>query len=289
MPSNETGEVYPRMWCNGLAAGRRFLVAALVTCAAMLAAPLLKAQTNGNAPLSFEVASIKPAGYHPGYDIDQRGGLYNAVGVTARYLIKYAYNITDDQLSGGPDWINSDKYAINAKIPDSIAAEWQKKYNDEEMRVMVRSLLAGRFALEVSHQTRELPVFALVVAKGGAKISASKDDGTHGGSDGHGKGYVEIYQVTDEPVSRLVEILSRQPELDGRRLTDETGLTATYSYTLKWTEQRPIGEADTADTPDSSAPSLWDALQQQLGLKLESRKAAVDTIVIDRIQKPTPD
>ena len=203
-------------------------------------------------------------------------------------MIKYAYNITDDQLSGGPDWINSDKYAINAKIPDSIAAEWQKKYNEEEMRAMVRSLLVGRFALEVSHQTKVLPVFAVVVAKGGPKISPSKDDGTHGGSNGHGKEYVETLQITDEPISRLIEILSRQPDVQGRKVVDETGLTAIYSYTLEWTEQRPIGEADTADTPDSSAPSLWDALQQQLGLKLESKKAPLDTIVVDHIEKPTP-
>ncbi len=262
---------------------------ALAGLLAALAIPSLRAQSTGNASLSFEVASIKSAGYHPGYDIDQRDGYYNAVGVTAIFLIKYAYHLTTDQVSGGPDWINSDKYAINAKIPDSVVAEWQKKYDEEQMRSMMRSLLADRFALKVSRQTKELPVFALVVAKGGSKISPSKDGGMHAGSDGHGKDYVETEQITDEPISSLIEILARQPEVQGRKVVDETELTAIYSYTLKWTQQRPLGESDTNDTPDSSAPSLWDALQQQLGLKLESKKAALDTIVIDHIEKPTPD
>jgi len=157
------------------------------------------------------------------------------------------------------------------------------------MRSMMRSLLADRFSLEVSHQTKNLPVFALVVAKGGPKISPSKNDGTHGGIEGHGKDYVETVQTTDEPISGLVETLSRQPELQGREVVDETGLTAIYSYTLKWTQQRPLGASDADDETDPSAPSLWDALQQQLGLKLESKKAPVDTIVVDHIEKPTPD
>ncbi|HKV46782.1 MAG TPA: TIGR03435 family protein, partial [Candidatus Acidoferrales bacterium] len=240
---------------------------------------------------SFEVVSIKPAGYHRGYDIHMRGDLYSAVGVTAEFLIKYAYGITDDQLSGGPDWINSDKYAIDAKIPDSTAAEWHKKYDAkkqaEEMQSMMRSLLEDRFQLKIGHQTKELPVFALVIAKGGPKISPSKDDGSKSGSDGHNEGYVEINHVTDEPISVLIDILSRQSETAGRKIIDETGLTGKYTYALKWTRERPPSDSDPADLPVSSAPLLWDALQDQLGLQLKSTKAPVDTIVIEHIEKPT--
>ena len=242
--------------------------------------------------LSFEVVSIKSAGYHPGYDIHMRGDLYSALGVTAEFLIKYAYGITDDQLSGGPDWINSDKYAIDAKIPDSTVADWHKKYDAkkqaEEMRSMMRSLLADRFQLKISHQTKELPVFALVIAKGGPKISPSNDDGSKSGSDGHNEGYVEINHVTDEPISVLIDILSRQSEIAGRKIVDETGLTGKYTYTLKWTRERPPSDSDPADLPVSSAPLLWDALQDQLGLQLKSTKAAIDTVVIKHIEKPTP-
>jgi uncharacterized protein (TIGR03435 family) len=273
---------------RGLRIGRKLLLVVLTASLAVSAVSSLSAQSPADAPLSFEVASIKPAGYHPGYDIDWRGGLYNAVGVTASFLIKYAYNITNYQLSGGPDWINSDKYAISAKVPDSVVAEWQKKYNEEDVRSMMRSLLADRFALKVSHQTKELPVFALVVAKGGPKISPSKDGASHGGNDGHNEGYLEIEKMTDRPISMLIEVLSRQPELEGRKIVDETGLTAVYSYTLTWTRQRPLSDSDTGDTSNSSAPSLWDAVQQQLGLKLESKKAPVDTIVIEHIEKPRP-
>ena len=264
---------------------------ALLIAAIALAIPSLFAQS-AEPQLSFEVISIKPAGYHPGYDTHMRGDLYSAAGVTAKFLIEYAYGITDDQLSGGPDWINSDKYAIDAKIPDSTVADWHKKYDPgkraEEMRSMMRSLLADRFQLKISHRTKELPVFALVIAKDGPKISPSTDDGSKSGSDGHNEGYVEINHVTDEPISLLMEILSRQPEIAGRKIVDETGLTAKYTYKLKWTRERPPSDSDPADLPDSSAPLLWDALREQLGLQLKSAKAPVDTIVIDHIEKPTP-
>ena len=276
---------------NHGALARSLAVTAVLAAAVALAMPWLFAQST--APeLSFEVVSIKPAGYHPGYDTHMRGDLYSAVGVTAEFLIKYAYGITDDQLSGGPDWISSDKYAIDAKIPDSTVADWHKKYDPkkqaEEMRSMMRSLLADRFQLKISHQTKELPVFALVIAKGGPKIRPSNDDGSKSGSDGHNEGYVEINHVTDEPISVLIDILSRQSEIAGRKIVDETGLTGKYTYTLKWTRERPPSDSDPADLPVSSAPLLWDALQDQLGLQLKSTKAAIDTVVIKHIEKPTP-
>lgn len=275
---------------------RKFAIAASLLAAIALTMPSLFAQSA--APdLSFEVASIKPdpnardyIGHH--IEIHSSGALYHATGVTADYLIKYAYGITDDQLSGGPDWINSDKYAIDAKIPDSTAAEWHKKYDAkkqaEEMQFMMRSLLADRFQLKISQQMKELPVFALVIAKGGPKISPSKDDGSKSGSDGHNEGYVEINHVTDEPISILMDILSRQAEIAGRKIVDETGLTGKYTYALKWTRERPPSDSDPSDLPVSSAPLLWDALQDQLGLQLKSTKAAIDTVVIKHIEKPTP-
>jgi bla regulator protein blaR1 len=159
------------------------------------------------------------------------------------------------------------------------------------MREMMRSLLADRFQLRVTHQTKELPVFALVVAKGGPKIAPVKDDNTYNSNDGHNEGWLEIQKMAIEPISALVEVLSRQPEIEGRKVIDQTGLTASYTYTLKWTEQRPLStRADESDAaqPTSDAPTLWDALQQQLGLQLKSVKAPVDTIVIGHIEKPTP-
>lgn len=264
----------------------------LIIVGAALVLPPPCAQTQDRTSLSFEVVSIKPAGFHPGSDTDMRGGLYNAAGVTARSLIKDAYGLTDDQLSGGPDWINSDKYVIQAKIPGAIATEWQAKYDSakqsEQMREMFRSLLADRFQLHVSHQTEELPVFALIVAKGGPKITPSQDH-SRSGNEGHGDANLETNHITGRPISGLIDILSRQPEIQGRKIIDETGLTATYTYTLKWTRQRPPStNANDEAQPTADAPALEDALENQLGLQLKSTKAPIDTIVITHIEKPTP-
>ncbi len=255
--------------------------------------PSLHAQSEDQTSLSFEVASIKPAGYHPGYDVDEQGSLYSATASTS-FFIKYAYNVGDYQISGGPDWINLDKYTVNAKIPDSLVASWNKKFNraqhDEQMREMIRSLLADRFHLKVSHETKQLPVFALVVAKGGPKIVPGKDDGTLSRNDGHNEGWVEIEQMQIRPIGTLIQVLSRQPEVEGRKILDETGLTGEYTYTLKWTRQRPLETQQSSEpvASDPSAPPLWDALEQQLGLQLKSTKAPIDMIVIDHIEKPTP-
>jgi len=263
---------------------------------AALVIPNLAAQSS-QPTLSFEVTSIKPdpnprdyTGEH--INIRSDGNLYSATGLTAAYIIKNAYGLTDDQLSGGPDWIDSDKYAIQAKIPDAIAAEWHAKYDPakqgDEMREMFRSLLADRFQLKIDHQTKELPVFALVVAKGGPKITPSQDH-THSGNEGHGDANLETNHITDRPISGLIDILSRQPEIQGRKIIDETGLTATYTYTLKWTRQRPLSTGTNDDVqPTSDAPVLDDALESQLGLQLKSTKAPLDTIVITHIEKPTP-
>jgi uncharacterized protein (TIGR03435 family) len=272
---------------------------ALPIVVGLLNTPSLRAQSEDRTSLSFEVASVKPDpdeshyfGHH--IDIDVDGALYHATGVSAEYLIKYAYALSDDQLSGGPDWIDSDKYAIDAKIPETVVADWHKKYNrtehDEQMREMIRSLLADRFQLKVGHETKELPVFALEVAKGGPKFVPANDDGSNSGNDGHNEGNVEIDKITNRPISTLVQMLQGQPEVQGRKIVDETGLTATYTYTLEWTRQRPLEAVQSSDTsaPDSSAPPLEDALETQLGLQLKSTKAPIDTIVIAHIEKPTP-
>lgn len=274
-------------------AGAAVIAVILPVVVGALFAPVLRGQAP-TAPrqLSFDVASIKPdpdPAHRSGHSIHihENNGYYTATGVTAKYLIKDAYSlISDDQFSGGPDWISSDPYAIEAKFDPALEAKWSYREKQLQMRLLIRSLLADRFQLKVSHQTKELPVFNLVIAKGGPKIGPSTGKGDHQSNDGHNEGNVEIYALKNEPIASLIDDLSREPEIGGRLVIDKTGLTGFYTFNWKWTRQ-----SDTIDPAADSAtdpPSLWTALQEQLGLKLESAKGPVDTIVIDHIEKPTP-
>lgn len=252
--------------------------------------------------MSFEVASIKPdpdSSHYIGTNIDmeQVGNRYVATGVTARDLIGYAYGVKKFQTEGGPSWIDSAKYAIDAKIDDQSFAIWQGQSHDEQEKTlewMFQSLLADRFRLQAHHATRELPVYALVVAKNGAKLISSAQENspignanqaapTRPGSSIHGQNRVMTAVETDMPMSAFANVLSGL--LEGRRVIDQTGLAGNYTFTMRWTDG---DEASDAVPADPSAPSIWTAVQEQLGLKLESTKGPVDTIVIDHIEEPSP-
>jgi uncharacterized protein (TIGR03435 family) len=161
----------------------------------------------------------------------------------------------------------------------------------EQRRTMFQSILADRFKLVVHHETRELPIYVLSVAKGGPKFKESTpDDPAATGPRRRGmmmqRGKIT---ATDAQVSMLVTILSRQL---GRTIVDKTGLTGNYDFTLEFTPDEGAsappgsGGAPPPPPPDSAAPSIFTALPEQLGLKLESTKGPVDVIVIDHIEKP---
>jgi uncharacterized protein (TIGR03435 family) len=298
-------------------------VAALVVpvVVAALAAPRLPAQSSsqalagqsppasdGNRP-AFEVASIKPNRSGDSRPLIQlRAGRFVATGATARFLIQFAYDAQDFQLSGGPSWINSNKYDIDAKEEDSIAKELQTLtafQHMDQIRLMLQSLLADRFKLQVRRDTKDVAVYALVVAKNGPKLTQAAvtppataagnpqgppPNGPRIGITGNGQ-----VTATGVPVSLLAEILSHQL---GRQVADHTGLKGNYDFKLQWTpdENQPLSSPDGAPTPtpssapppDSSVPSLSTALQEQLGLRLESQKGPVTVFVIDHVEEPSP-
>jgi bla regulator protein BlaR1 len=270
------------------------VAASLPVVLGILIAPQLRAQMPDGPLPSFEVASIKPdpdPGHRGGHSIHihENNGYYSATGLTAKYLIKDAYNLnSDDQLSGGSDWISSDAYAIDAKLDPAVEKKWTYREKRVQMRLVIQSLLADRFKLKVSHQAKELPVFDLVVAKGGPKMGAPTGDDQHQGDDGHNEGNVEIEKFKNEPVASLVEELGRQPEIGGHLVVDKTGLVGDYTFDFKWTRQTDSSDPASNTSVSSDPPSLWTALQEQLGLKLQSDKGPVDCIVIDSIEKPTP-
>ncbi|MGA3328307.1 MAG: TIGR03435 family protein [Terriglobia bacterium] len=270
-----------------------------------------QAAPSAGAPLpSFEVASIKPnrSGDNR-IGIRFQPGRFNANGVTVKQLIGLAYNVRDFQVTGGPSWISSDRFDIDAKEPDAFAEQLAKLPPDQrrgKLGLLIQSLLADRFALKVSHASKELPIYALVVAKGGPKVPEAKPGDTYPNGikrpDGRpvgGAGMMTMGpgQLTGQgvPITFLVQQLSQQL---GRTVLDQTGLKGTYDLTLKWTPDQSSGgmfqgppgggpAPDNAPPPDASGPSIFTAVQEQLGLKLESTKGPVEILVIGQVEKPS--
>jgi uncharacterized protein (TIGR03435 family) len=205
-------------------------------------------------------------------------------------LITMAYGIRDFQLSGGPGWIGTERYDIMAK-PERIesAAEppdvrnmtdEQRKTRDAIWKERVQALLAERFGLVIHKESKEEQIYVLSVAKGGPKMTAVTTPGDRQGMNMNG-GRVQGFAA---PMEMLAQNLSGTV---GRPVVDKTGLTAKYDWVLQWT---PDGAAPGPDGPQpaaSAGPTIFTALQEQLGLKLESSRGPVDTYVIDRVEHPS--
>lgn len=264
-----------------------------ITVASMLGATF--AQT---AQPSFEVASIRPSSSGGGQSATYfRPGGFIAENATARKLIAYAYNVKDFQISGGPSWLDSEKFNITAKYEGPVAEGRQRlpwKQYREQLGRTVQLLLEDRFKLRVTHQPRESPIFALVVAKGGPKLSRSALDTYEADIRGR-RGQLIAKGLS---VAQLADILSWMPEIDGRKVVDQTGIRGAFDFSLRWAfERAPSADstdlgaagalANTAAPPDTSVPSIFTVLQKELGLKLEATKGPVDYLVVDYIEKPS--
>ena len=288
-----------------LSFSRKVLLAAIAAVAiaapvvlGLLHAPRVQAQSPQTAaplPHSFEVASIKP-----NHSAD---GLFRAAntpdgltvqGMPVKILITFAYNVKDFQISGGPAWIDSERYDIEAKLDDATAQALKKLPLDqmmEQRRIMLRSLLADRFKLKVTESSKELPIYALVVAKNGPKLTQST-----AGSVPEGRRLV-TFGLGELSGTGTMKLLAEQISLRvDREVVDKTGLQGTYDFTLHFAPERPMpmpgapgdsGPGGAAPPPDSSAPSFFTALQEQLGLKLEPQKGPVKILVIDSVERPS--
>ena len=240
-------------------------------------APRSQAQTQADAETApaFEVASIKaaPPGIR-GYSIRPYPGRLSVANCTLKMLIAEAYHVYDFQVSGGPKWLDSDRYNIEAKAASGTTPD------HKQIRAMLRKLLADRFQLAIRRETKDLPHYALELAKGGSKMQPSKDT----------QAPVEFgvrmrRQVTakNAPLSYLAETLSF---LLGRVVEDSTGLTGAFDYKLEWMpDEAQVSSDENPTTIDSNVPSLFSALQEQLGLRLESRKGPVEILIVDRAEK----
>ena len=236
-------------------------------------------QTSSKNRPTFEVASIKPSdSSSPNMFIRlSPGGRYTTHGMTVKNLIQNAYDLHDFQISGGPDWINSAKYDIAAKSEDSSDRAFGR-----QLELRLQSLLEDRFQFKFHTSTKELPVYALVVSKNGPKMQKAKEEGNM---------MMRPGQLTARGLSMfyLAANLSNQV---GRVVLDKTGLSGNYDVTLNWAPDRSqMGSFGGPDgmpaLPDSNGPSIFTAVQEQLGLKLEPQKGPVGILVIDHVEKPS--
>jgi uncharacterized protein (TIGR03435 family) len=191
------------------------------------------------------------------------GGLVNYSNVGLKDVLAMAYGVSKDRLAG-PAWLDSERYSVSARLPAGTT--------QADIPEMLQTLLRDRFGLTLHHETRERPVFALVVANGGAKLQAI-DSAT--GCDGEGDDIGHVLACRDT-VARLAEALSRYA---GRPVIDQTHLPGVFEMKLQWLRDAP---------DDPVAATLMEALPKQLGFRLEAQKAPGDFIVVDSAnQVPT--
>lgn len=258
---------------------------------------------------TYDVVSVKPS--KPGnrdsilMSMAPTPDGFSATNVTLQTLIASAYGIEEDQIAHAPDWLDTDRFDVGAKMDGSVMDQLQKLTIDDQRLTrqrMLQALLADRFKLTIHRETKALPAYSLVIAKHGSKLKEAKSGDTYpngfvtpagrGGAGGmiqstSAAGYNFIAQGI--PLSTFVAWLSVQLH---RPVLDKTGLTGNYdvmlNYSLDFNEPRaPSGGASLPPAPDTAFPPLLTAVQEQLGLKLESGKGGGETIVIDHVQKPS--
>jgi uncharacterized protein (TIGR03435 family) len=226
---------------------------------------------------SFEVASVRPhvqasGAAYSGVGLRVSGSTLTAENNSLSNLITYAYDIKDYQVLGLPSWAESDRYDISAK------AEGAGELTRDLARPMMQALLADRFQLKVHHGTKEMPVYALVVAKSGPKFKEGAPDAQsilRLGSAGKGV----VMTVTKGSMAQLANQFSNRNGVD-RPVLDKTGLTGGYDYKLEWGDNGAVNA-------DADVVSIFTAIQDQLGLKLEKTTALIEVLIVDSAAKPS--
>jgi uncharacterized protein (TIGR03435 family) len=274
--------------------------------------PKLQASPADTQPPAWDAATIKPSAP------DQRGSMINftpdgirITNVSLQIVLRESFGVEDDQILGWPSWTKTTMLDIQAKVAPEDAPKL-KALSIEQRKEMLISLFEDRCGLKFHHETRELPVYELVVAKSGSKLTASKPDPPHAQITDPGPGPGPAPGTAPEPapgrrmlmmtgrshiesvgtgMQGLAHLLSGQL---GRAVVDKTGLTGNFDYKLDWTPDDASAAMTKGGDPSPSdnasengGPSLFTALQEQLGLKLEAMKTQADVIVIDQIEQPS--
>jgi uncharacterized protein (TIGR03435 family) len=253
----------------------------LLLAAALTVAPLW-GQAADPALAAYDVASIKPNKTGSGnISINTSDTRYLATNVTLKMLMQGAWDLkTDELIQGLPGWASSSHFDIEAKIDaDQLAAikKLPRKEQDALQDHMMQALLEDRFGLKVHREQKELPIYRLVIAKSGSKLKEGDPKDPKAGSIMVNN---RTMTVTGIGVDGLAESLSQRLH---RVVVDETGLKGKYDFTLTWAPDESRGEAQ---DPTNTAPTFFTAVEEELGLKLESGKGPVSTVVVDHVALP---
>ena len=280
------GKTITGTWTQGTPAPLNLVRATKETAWEIPAPPPPPKLMAANADPSFDVATIKPndTGATSMQGLNVRGRNFSTRASSLGDLIGFAYNVQIKQISGGPDWMTKDRYDI-AAVPDVEGIP-----NGDQLRSMIRKLLTDRFKLTFHHEKKEFSAFVLSVAKDGPKLTVSESKNPLPGLGfGPGKGGLGC-RVNNGTMAEFTSFL-QQLVLD-RPVVDETGLTSRYDFNFVFTPDDSQFNGHPPQLPKAAddveaAPSLFEAVQQKLGLKLEAKKAMVDVIAIDHVEKPT--
>ena len=248
-----------------------------------------------NAQPAFDVVSIHPNNYdrsnhsHIYYSLGDSH--FRSVNTTAIEIIQWAYEVPDSRILNAAAWTSSAKYDIEAKSDTAADAHFHALSTTvarREKSKMVQALLHDRFHLSAHIETRELPVYDLVVAKGGPKFSAVQDAPKHIDSTSRGGSATLTITSSTHALNDLAELLYRYT---GRVVIDKTGLTGNYTLALHFAllddSRASIAASGLSEAAQDTGPSVFTAVKEQLGLELKSGKAPVDVLVIDHIDRPT--
>jgi uncharacterized protein (TIGR03435 family) len=234
----------------------------------------------------FEVASLKPIapGFHESSTVRMAPGGQRYIGENAslKLMMIVAYRVKADQISGGPTWMDSDHYDMNAQA--------ERQSSVEELHVMLQNLLADRFKLHFRKETKEMPAYVLTVeGAGNPKLQPHEAENA-------GEPWIDVggkmLQTTMRAKSvRMDYFAFRLAQMMDRPVIDRTKLNGAYDFDLAYTRELPPGMSENTllnGAPvDTSGPTIFEALRKQLGLRLEAQKAPVDVLVIDYAEKPT--
>jgi uncharacterized protein (TIGR03435 family) len=240
----------------------------------------------------FEVASVKPSSSNDPRTLLQvlPGGGLRTSGATLRFLVTLAYQVRSFQVLDGPGWIGSDRFDITATVDRSSLAgdaprdptkvtAGQLTNMQNEMRPRLIELLAERFGLRVHREIREQPIYELIVGKSGPKIDVvtGNVDGLH----------IARNQFVAEgaTIEMLSTALANQV---GRAVVDRTGLVGSFNFKLNWTSDETIPPNGGVSTLDQGGPSIFTAVREQLGLELRATKGPAEVLVIDHVDRPSP-
>ncbi len=235
--------------------------------------------------LRFDVASLKPTtgpGRGGGIRPAAGGQRYEATNCSIKTMIMVAYRVKAEQIAGGPTWLDNDRYDLEAKA--------EKPSSADELHVMLVNMLIDRLQLKFHRDQREMPMYALTVDKGGPKLTPHEAANA-------GDPWIDVTQekflhlkmkATSAPIDYFAFRLS---QLMDRPVVDLTNLQGGYDFDLEYTRELPPGFPDggkiNGEEPDTSGPTVYSALKQQLGLELKAQKGHVEVIVIDQAEKPT--